>query len=137
MFEHSCPLPPDDFPDHETLSAGDFRLQELFSDLEKVSFGERLKPSKPFQFHPLWLECTRHSIGPERRVRYARQVLMIGYHMIIVDHGNINVSPDSEESFVMHVRKCLQVCKRFRIGLDDLNLANKVSKVFKDIERVA
>jgi uncharacterized SAM-dependent methyltransferase len=57
--------------------------------------------------------------------------------MIIVDHGNVNVTQDSDDSFVLHVRKCLQVCKSFKIALDDLNLATKVSKAFRDIESVA
>jgi hypothetical protein len=33
-----------------------------------------------------------------------------------------------------HVLKCLQVCRSFKIGLDDLKLPRKVSKFFKGIE---
>jgi hypothetical protein len=42
FFEHSCPVPPKEFPDHEILASGSFQLNELFSELEKVSFGERV-----------------------------------------------------------------------------------------------
>ena len=134
FFEHSCPVPPKDFPDHQLLGAESFQLQHLFSELEKVSFGERLPTSKPFQFHPLWLECTRHSMGPEGRVRYARQVLLICYHTICVDHGVVKLTPDIGDSFLQHVHKCLQVCRSFKIELDDLELPAKVSKFFKVVE---
>jgi hypothetical protein len=135
FFEHSCPVPPEDFPDHQLLGAESFQLQDLFSELEKVSFGERLQTSKTFQFHPLWLECTRHSMRPEGRIRYARQVLLICYHMICVDHGMVTITPDIDDSFLWHVRKCLQVCRSFKIGLDDLELPANVSKFFKVLER--
>ena len=134
FFEHSCPVPPKDFPDHPILGAESFQLQDLFSELEKVSFGERLQTSRPFQFHPLWLECTRHSMGPKGRIRYARQVLLICYHTICVDHGIISIIPDIDDSFLPHVRKCMQVCGSFKIGLDDLKLPAKVSKFFKVVE---
>ncbi|KAE9380791.1 hypothetical protein N431DRAFT_459708 [Stipitochalara longipes BDJ] len=136
FFEHSCPVPQEEFPDHELLASGSFQLNELFSELEKVSFGERVQTSKPFQFHPLWLECTRHSMGHNDRVRYARQVLLICYHTIIVDHGNINITPDCDDSFLPHVRKCLSICKSFKIGLDDLKLRGKVLKVFRDFQDI-
>lgn len=125
FFEHTCPVPADDFPDQSILGAESFQLQDLFGELEKVSFGERLQTSKPFQFHPLWLECTRHSISHEERIRYARQILLICYHMI---------SGDADDSFLPHVRKCLRVCKSFRIGLNDLQLPEKASSFFKAVE---
>lgn len=75
-------------------------------------------------------------MGPNGRVQYARQVLLICYHTMIVDHGNINITLDCDDSFLPHVRKCLQVCKSFKIGLDDLKLGAKVSKVFRDIDSV-
>jgi hypothetical protein len=134
FFEHSCPIPPKEFPDHEILASGSFQLNELFSELEKVSFGERVQTSKPFQFHPLWLECTRHSMGHNGRVRYARQVLLICHHTIVVDHGNINITPDCDDKFLLHVRKCLNICKSFKIGLDDLKLGGKVLKVFRHLQ---
>jgi hypothetical protein len=134
FFEHSCPVTAKDFPDHELLSAESFELQELFSELEKVSFGERLQTSKPFQFHPLWLECTRHIMGSEGRIRYARQVLLICYHTICVDHGVVNLMPEVDDSFLRHVHKCLQICKSFKIGLDDLRLPPSASKFFKVVE---
>jgi hypothetical protein len=134
FFEHSCSVPPKDFPDHEILAAESFQLQGIFSELEKVSFGERLQTSKPFQLHPLWLECTRHSMGPEGRIRYARQVLLICYHTICVDHGNVSITLEGDNDFLPHVRKCLQVCKSFKIGLDDLKLPVSVSKYFRGVE---
>lgn len=134
FFEHSCPIPSENFPDHQILGAENFRLQELFSELEKVSFGERLQTSKPFQFHPLWLECTRHTMGPEGLIRYARQILLVSYHTICVDHGVVNITPDIDDSFLRHVCKCLQVCGSFKIGLDDLELPAKVSKFFNVVQ---
>ncbi|OBT68576.1 hypothetical protein VE03_01776 [Pseudogymnoascus sp. 23342-1-I1] len=134
FFEHLCPVLPENFLDHQLLGAESFHLQELFSELEKVSFGERLQTSRPFQFHPLWLECTRHTMGPEGRIRYARQVLLISYHTICVNHGVVNITPDTDDSFLRHVCKCLQVCRSFQIGLDDLKLPTKVSKFFKAVE---
>ncbi|KAH8796956.1 hypothetical protein F5882DRAFT_476629 [Hyaloscypha sp. PMI_1271] len=136
FFEHSCPVPPKEFPDHELLASGSLHLNELFSELEKVSFGERVQSSKPFQFHPLWLECTRHSMGQKGRIRYARQILLICYHTIIVDHGNINITANCGDSFLPHVRKCLQVCKSFRIELDDLKLPGNILKGFRDFEMI-
>ena len=136
FFEHSCPVPPKEFPDHELLASGSLHLNELFSELEKVSFGERVQSSKPFQFHPLWLECTRHSMGQKGRIRYARQILLICYHTIIVDHDNINITANCGDSFLPHVRKCLQVCKSFRIELDDLKLPGNILKGFRDFEMI-
>lgn len=129
-------MPAEDFPDYKVLFSGSFLLQELFSELEKVSFGERLNASKPFQFHPLWLECTRHYMGPEGRIRYARQVLLVCYYKINIAQGNIDIPSHSNDSYVPHVRKCLQVCKSFKIGLDDLKLPGKISKVFRDIDNI-
>jgi hypothetical protein len=134
FFEHSCPIPTKDFPDHAILGAESFQLQDLFSELEKVSFGERLQTSRPFQFHPLWLECTRHSMGLKGLIRYARQVLLICYHMMCVDHGMVDVTSDTDDSFLPHVRKCLQVCGSFKMGLADLKLSAKISKFFKVVE---
>jgi hypothetical protein len=136
FFEHSCPVPPETFPDHQLLSAESFELQELFSELEKVSFSERLQASKPLEFHPLWLECTRHTMEPEGRIRYARQVLLICYHTICVDHGVLNITSDIDDNFLRHVCKCIQVCRSFQIGLDDLELPAKVFQFFKVIECV-
>jgi len=133
FFEHSCPISTEKFPDHAILGAESFQLQELFSELEQVSFGERLQTSKPFQFHPLWLECTRHSMGPKGLIRYARQVLLICHHMMCVNHRMVDITSDTDDSFLPHVRKCLQVCGSFKIGLDDLKLPAEVSKFFKVI----
>jgi hypothetical protein len=134
FFEHSCPVPPKDFPDHQLLGAESFQLQDLFSELQKVSFGERLETSKPFQFHSLWLECTRHSMKHEGSIRYARQVLLICYHMICADHVILIITPDIDDTFMRHVRKCLQACRNFKIGLDNLALPANVSKLFKVLE---
>ena len=134
FFEHSCPVPTEEFPDHELLASGILHLNELFSELEKVSFGERVQSLKPFQFHSLWLECTRHSMGSEGRIRYARQVLLICYHAIIVDHGNTDITANCGDSFLPHIRKCLQVCKSFRIELDDLKLPGNILERLRDFE---
>jgi hypothetical protein len=61
---HSCLLTATDFPDGDILAAEGFHLRELFSELEAVSFRERLAIAKPMAFHSLWLECIRHAMGP-------------------------------------------------------------------------
>lgn len=63
-------------------------------------------------------------MGPNGRIRYARQVLLVCYHRICVD---------SDGSFMPHAVKCLRVCKSFRIELDDLKLPENVSEFFKSI----
>jgi hypothetical protein len=136
FFENSCPISLQEFPDYQLLSAESFELQELFNELEKVSFGERLQTSKPFQFHPLWLECNRHTMGPEGRIRYGRQVLLICYHKICVDHGVANITAEVNDHFLRHVSRCLRACTSFRIGLDDLGLPVEVSRFFKPVEGV-
>ena len=133
FLEHSCPILPGDFPDHQVLGAESFEILSLFNELEKVSFGERSQISNPFQFHPLWLECTRHSMGSEGLVRYACQVLLICHHMLCVDHDIILIDPDSKDSFLLHAQKCLKVCESFQIKLKDLKLPAKVSKFFEAI----
>jgi len=73
-------------------------------------------------------------MGPKGRIRYARQVLLICHHNIIVDHGNINITANCGDSFLPHVRKCLQVCKSFRIELVDLKLPGNILKDLRDFK---
>jgi hypothetical protein len=41
---------------------------------------------------------------------------------------------ECNDNFLPHARRCLQVCKSFKLRLDDLKLPPKVSKVFREIE---
>lgn len=128
FFTHSCPITTKDFLDSDVLGAESFHLRELFSELEAVSFGERLAISKPMVFHPLWLECTRHAMGPNGRLRYARQILQVCYHSIFNQPGKISQSAMERRAnnFLAHVRRCLEVCKNFKISLQELNLSEPI-----------
>lgn len=128
FFERAIPFSPEDFPDHELLSGEDYELQVLFSELEKVSFGERLQISDPFNFHPLWLECNRQSMGNEGRIRYARQVLLICYRTIVDEHSHLSGSAEVQAKFLPHGKKCLHICRQFAIKLEDLELPAEVAE---------
>jgi len=133
FFEHNCPIPSNEFQDHELLAAKEFQLNDIFRELEEVCFGERLETSHSFCFHSLWLECTRHSMEAEGRIRYARQVLLICHHAIVVDsidNQSITITTSADHKFLPHVEKCLQVCKSFKMGLDDLKLPENVRRAF-------
>jgi hypothetical protein len=56
--------------------------------------------------------------------------------MMCVDHGMVEIPPDTDDSFLPHVRKCLQVCGSFKIGLDDLKLPVKISKFSKVVRHL-
>ena len=119
FFSSSSRMDPEEFPDHDILGASRYDLLELFAQIEAVSFGERLRTSRPFQFHPLWLECTRHAMGLAGRLRYIRQVLLFCYRSIIAD-----INDDTLEktigNLVPHVRHGLRVCEAF--GIEPLEL---------------
>jgi hypothetical protein len=128
FFSHSCPITATDFSDSDILGAESFYLRELFGHLEAVSLGERLAIAKPMAFHPLWLECTRHAMGPDRRVQCARQILQVCYHSIFNQLGKL--APDAmgerANNFLAHVRYCLEVCRNFKISLEELNLSEPI-----------
>jgi len=128
FFSHSCQITATEFPDSDILGAEGFHLRELFSELETVSLGERLAITKPMAFHPLWLECTRHAMGPDGRVRFARQILQVCYHSIFNQLGKI--APYAMEqranNFLAHVHCCLKVCRNFKISLEELDLSKPI-----------
>jgi hypothetical protein len=136
FFNHSCQITPEEFPDSDILGAENFYLRRLFSDLETVSFGERIEVSNPFSFHPLWLECTRHAMGSSGRLRYARQVLLVCYHSIFNQVGK--ASPRDIETraknFLPQALYCKKVCRNFRMPLEDLKPPEPVHQWMKYLD---
>jgi hypothetical protein len=104
------------FPDGDILEAKSTDISEAFAEFETVSFGERVRMTKPMQFHPLWLECTLHAMGVEGRKQHLRQVLTVCYLM------TQGAPEDVSGLYLPHVRHCVQVCKSFQIRLDGLLL---------------
>lgn len=82
FYKRQCVINAEEFTNHELLSNCGPKLSEAFADLEAVSFGERLQTSKPFCFHPLWLEYARHAMGREMRLCAVEQVLLISHQTI-------------------------------------------------------
>ena len=133
FFNHSCPITSEEFLDSDILGAEDFYLRRLFSELESVSFGERLEVSSPFKFHPLWLECTRHAMGPSGRLRYARQVFLVCYYSIFDQLGK-TTSADIEKrakNFLPQALHCKEVCRNFRIPFEQLDLPEPIYQWIK------
>ncbi|KAH7305095.1 hypothetical protein BKA65DRAFT_521106 [Rhexocercosporidium sp. MPI-PUGE-AT-0058] len=116
FYKRQCVVDALEFPNHELLSNCGPKLSEAFADLEAVSFGERLHTSKPFRFHPLWLECARHAMGQEMRLRAVRQVLLIS-HRTIDGAMREEVRERALKSFLPHIRHCVVVCENFGIEL--------------------
>jgi len=125
FYTHKCQVDPADFPDYEILALRGIILSEVFAELEAVSFGERVGRSKPFRFHPLWLECTRQAMGAVGRLRHIRQVLLICHRTIETSAGSDTVKRVLED-FLPHVRHCLKICKSFRIDVENLELSATV-----------
>lgn len=132
FFDHDCPMTPAKFLDYDVLSSESLHLRNrLFSEIESVSFGERINISEPLLFHPLWLECTRHMMGPAGRLRYARQVLQVCYHSYVsqVNQDNKNGSEEARtkaSSFLAHARHCMEVCRNFKIRFEDLDILDAI-----------
>lgn len=85
-----------------------------------MAFGYRQSTKGPLLFHPIWLECVRQLIGPEARVRAARQVLLVCHRAISKPSG----SAEDESQGVIHLAhalKALEVCRSFRIEVTDLD----------------
>jgi hypothetical protein len=116
FYNHQCQIEPADFPDYEVLANRGTGLSEVFAELESVSFGERLRTSKPFRFHSLWLECTRQAMGAEGRLRVIRQVLLICHRTIEAFAGS-DVVDSTLKNFPPHVRHCLKVCESFKVDM--------------------
>jgi hypothetical protein len=119
LFTNVFEMDPGEYPDHTLLSASKYKLSKLLLEIQSVSFGERLNTSRPFQFHPLWLECTRHAM--HGRVQIISQVLnrliRTLKECIITDEVNVR---ETFSKFVPHVRHCLKMCKSFKIELEEL-----------------
>ncbi|OBT73983.1 hypothetical protein VF21_05998 [Pseudogymnoascus sp. 05NY08] len=130
FFDHTCFITSAEFPDHDILSTESIQVRNRLSNqIESVSFGERIHFSKPLMFHPLWLECTRHMMGPEGRLRYARQVLQVSYHSYFsqVNHGS-DEARTRAFGFLAHARHCMAVCRNFKIGFEDLDILDAIQE---------
>ena len=131
FFNHTCHITPAEFPDHDILFTESSYLRgRLFSEIESVSFGERINFSEPLMFHPLWLECTRHMMGPAGRLRYARQVLQVCYHSYFsqVNQDGSDEAGTRASSFLAHARHCMAVCRNFKIKFKDLNILDAIQE---------
>lgn len=115
FYNKHCLIELESFPDYEVLAAKKTEISEALSQIETVSFGERLRTAKPIQFHPLWLECALHTMGHEGRIRRIRQVLKICYLSVENSFG------DLQPQFFPHIQRCLQVCNSFQI-VEELRL---------------
>ncbi|KAG4443357.1 hypothetical protein IFR05_001146 [Cadophora sp. M221] len=116
FYKRQCVIDAEEFTNHELLSNCGPKLSEAFADLEAVSFGERLQISKPFRFHPLWLECARHAMGREMRLCAVEQVLLICHRTIEGAMGD-EAREKALKSFLPHIRHCVVVCENFGIDL--------------------
>ena len=119
----SIEMDPIVFPDHDVLGAETFEILQLLSEIESVSFGERLKTSKPFRLHPLWLECTRHAMQSKGRFRIITQVLN-RCRMAFKDSDLRD--PAIVRSILPHVRHCVKICKSFKIQIPEWNLPDHI-----------
>jgi hypothetical protein len=79
FYNKSKKIDPVLFPDGDIQTAKSIKISEAFAEFEAVSFGERVRMSKPIQFHPLWLECTLHEMGVNGRKDHLRKVLTVCY----------------------------------------------------------
>ncbi|KAI9867547.1 MAG: hypothetical protein M1813_008346 [Trichoglossum hirsutum] len=126
-------MDPEEFPDYDILGASGHDLSVLLGQVEAISFGERLRTSEPFQFHPLWLECTRHAMGSAGRLRYTRQALLFCYYSIITGTNN-NALEETIGNFLPYVRHCLRVCGTFKIELWELELPKDLESLIASTE---
>ena len=124
FFTKTFELDPKDYPDHALLAASKHEILQLLSEIQSVSFGERLDTSRPFQFHPLWLECTRHAMHSAGRVQVISQILKICTQVVTeaAPEDQVAAQKTFQEKFSPHVRHCLKICKSFKIELEDLKL---------------
>ncbi|KAH9211394.1 P-loop containing nucleoside triphosphate hydrolase protein [Leptodontidium sp. 2 PMI_412] len=121
QISRSCRLQPSSFPDYDVLTASKVMISEGFADIEAVSFGEPAVGSIPAKFHPIWLDCTLQCMGESNRIRYMRQVLMICH--LTVSNPERGLSP---AVYRRHVKRCIDVCKAFRLDTSSLSLTMEV-----------
>jgi hypothetical protein len=125
FFTNTFEMDPNIYPDHALLSASKHDLSQLLLEIQSVSFGERLHPSKPFQFHPLWLECTRHAMHSAGRVQIISQVLNRSLRVLKESVARDEEAVFAQETFPMfypHIAHCMKMCKLFQIKLKDLKI---------------
>ena len=127
FFTNLFQLDQNEYPDHALLGASKHELLELLSEIQSVSLGERWNPSKPFEFHPIWLECTRHAMHSAGRLRVISQVLSRAVH-VLAEAASRNQSTTRKifQQFLPHVHHCLKICKSFKIPLADLKLSLQI-----------
>jgi hypothetical protein len=107
-----------ELPDYDILSSPPTGVS--LSKLENVAFGYRQSTRGPLLFHPIWLECVRQLIGPEARVRAARQVLLVS-HRVISKLSGSEEDESQRVAYLAHAFKTLEVCQSFRIDVADLD----------------
>ncbi|KAG4439731.1 hypothetical protein IFR05_004809 [Cadophora sp. M221] len=121
QISRSCSIQQSNFPDYDVLTASKVMISEGFADIEAVSFGEPAAGSIPAKFHPIWLECTLQFMGESNRIRYMRQVLMICH--LTVSNPDRGFSP---AVYRRHLKRCMDVCKAFRLDMNSLSLNMEV-----------
>ena len=100
----------EDLPNFRTFELGMADKSELLAELENVSIGLRPSLSMPLQLHPLWAECILQRAKHDGRCRWLCQVVLLCY-----ESWQRKESTDTARRVVLH---CVQVAKRFDIGLD-------------------
>lgn len=134
FFTNSFQFDQNEYPDHALLGASKYEILELLSEIQSVSFGERWNPSRPFQFHPLWLECARHAMHSAGRVRVISQVLSRSVHVLAeAASRDQSAARKTFQQFLPHVRHCLKICKSFKVELADLKLSLQI-RLFMNFE---
>lgn len=101
-------------PAYDVFARGLAGQREYLAELENVSIGVRPDVSSPLQIHPLWLECIQQRAGPEGRVRWIRQIIMIC-------HGSY--ARGEEQNFLSlrpFLQNSLAIAARFAIRFDEL-----------------
>ncbi|TVY82809.1 Protein SERAC1 [Lachnellula suecica] len=117
--------------DHAVLGARKTALLELMSQLETVSFGERVRTSEPFQFHTLWLECCRHAMEDKNRKRII--ALMLSQYVKI--RRDPEVTNNDRRLLDLHASYCFKVCSSFKMQPEDLGLATPTLVLVKKLEQ--
>jgi hypothetical protein len=129
FFSNNFQLDHDEYPDHALLGASKYEILERLSEIQSVSFGERYNPSKPFQFHPLWLECARHVMHSTGRLRVIAQVLNRSVRVLAEAASREQLAArETFQQFLPHICHCMKICKSFKIKIADLKLSLQIQQ---------
>lgn len=127
FFSNTSDVDPTAYIDHELLQTGKYEMLGLFGEIQSASFVERVQTSRPFHFSPLWLECSRHIMETEGRVRVITQVLKRCFTVLgEAADSDENIAQETFHKFVPHLRHCLRICKSFKIRASHLNLSPQI-----------